>query len=96
MYSRGDKLKQQNIWAISAVGFVFLAFMLLVSKVITICDVPAAPLDMYQLANSGATCKNGVPLNLYLPSAIFLTITPLLLAIGSLFLALRTKRMESN
>lgn len=89
-------MKQQNIWALSAVGFVFLGFMLLVSKVISICAVPATPLDMYQLANSGATCNNGVPLTLYLPSAIFLTITPLLLAIGSFFLALRARRMESK
>ena len=84
---------QRGIWAIGAIIFAFLGFILLVSPSTMACSSDLiSPAQLFNLIGRGATCNNGVPIDAFLSSAQLTVGGPFLASAICLTLSLITRR----
>lgn len=92
-------MRQKTVWAIGAIVFAFLGFILLVSPSTMACSSNLiSPAQLFDLISRGSTCNNGVPIDAFLFSAQLTVGGPFLASAGCLLLSLisRPKRTEGS
>ena len=60
------------IWAIGAIAFALLGFILMVSPTAIMCssEVPVRPIQLLEAISAGYTCANGYPIEAFASSAL--------------------------
>ena len=60
----------RGIWAIGAIAFAFLGFVLMVSPITEICSSEGTPLQLLEAISKGYTCKGDYPIEAFASSAL--------------------------
>jgi hypothetical protein len=68
----------RGIWAIGAIAFAFLGFVLMVSPVTEICSSEGTPLQLMEAISKGYTCTSGYPIEAFASSALASILLPFL------------------
>lgn len=82
------------IWAVGAIAFALLGFILMVLPITEICSSEGTPLQLMEAISKGYTCKSGYPIEAFAGSAQASVVLPLLGSVVCIVFYLASKSKE--